>query len=311
MINVQKKTARTQEVQEFISYLENEKRDSLHTIVAYKTDLLQFFCFLERNLEKVVFSKITMKMVRMWLVAEMNGEFSDKSNLQAASVKRKLTSVKVFFRYLLERGKVETNPAEGIFAPKIPTRLPIFIPEDQMKRMLDQMDKENACFKSLRDRLVLLLAYETGMRRSEIVNLRMNDVDFSRKIVRVKGKREKEREIPLLDELIEDMQCYLEKRKEVVECEHGMFFVTDNGSKIDPGFVYRLVVKKIRQYTTLSKGGPHVLRHTFATHLLNEGGSVEGIKELLGHSNLAATQVYTHNSVGDMLKIFNQAHPRA
>lgn len=301
------------QVQLFLDYLKNVKRYSSHTIVAYETDLHQFFQFCGIKAEEENFSKITAKVVRRWLGAEMSGKMRGGvriEKLKAASGKRKLTSVKMFFQFLLKNGVVKVNPAEGISGPKLPKRLPIFVPEEQMENLLDKMEAGEG-FHQLRDWLILLLAYDTGMRRSEIVGMCVEDVDFSRKCLRVQGKGGKQREIPLMEELLEDMQYYLEERKKVVEFEHGKFFVTDKGKPIYAQFVYRLVTACLGEYTTLSKRSPHVLRHTFATHLLNHGGSIEGIKELLGHSNLAATQVYTHTSVKDMLRIFKQAHPRA
>ncbi|MCR9011637.1 tyrosine-type recombinase/integrase [Gabonibacter sp. KD22] len=299
------------QLQAFLNYLSRVKRYSPRTIKAYQMDLRQFFdyCKLSDSEEDIL--KITTKLVRGWLMAEMSGSMrkvETGEKLKGTSGKRKLSSLKAFFRFLLKEGVLEVNPAEGISGPKTAKRLPVFVKEEEMAAVLN-VEKED--FPCLRDWLILLMAYDTGMRRSEIVGLKVSDVDFSRRCIRVTGKGNKQREIPVVNELEKAMAYYLERRQEVVIQEHGFFFVTDKGLPVYDKFVYRLVTEKLSKNTTLSKRSPHVLRHSFATHLLNNGASIEGIRELLGHSSLAATQVYTHNSVESMLKIFKQAHPRA
>lgn len=299
------------QVEAFLRYLSDVKRYSVHTITAYKTDLCQFyeFCGLKEGDED--FSRVTTRLVRAWLVAEMKGGLNATGGkLSAASGKRKLSCVKAFFRFLVKEKVVEENPAENVGGPKLPKRLPVFVREEEMESTLNDAEKEEG-FAGLRDFLILLMAYDTGMRRSEIVGLKVEDVDLSRRCIRVHGKGGKEREIPIVNELLQDVECYLEARSRVVKREHGMFFVTNKGVPIYAKFVYRLVTKELGKHTSLSKRSPHVLRHSFATHLLDNGAPIQGIKELLGHSSLAATQVYTHNSVEKMLKIFKQAHPRA
>ena len=301
------------QLQAFLDYLSRVKRYSPRTIEAYEMDLLQFFdyCKLSDSEEDIL--KITTKLVRGWVMAEMSGEMRKVGigkKLKATSGKRKLSSVNAFFRFLLKEGVLEVNPAEGISGPKTAKRLPVFVKEEEMAAILEMGEGEGD-FPCLRDWLILLMAYDTGMRRSEIVGLKVSDIDFPRRCIRVTGKGNKQREIPVVDELEKAMTYYLERRKEVVVQEHGFFFVTNRGLPIYDKFVYRLVTEKLSKDTTLSKRSPHVLRHSFATHLLNNGASIEGIRELLGHSSLAATQVYTHNSVESMLKIFKQAHPRA
>ena len=289
------------QIELFLKYLSSVKRYSENTIIAYKADLYQFyeFCGLERSNED--FSRVTTKLVREWVVAEMRGDLRGngaRGKLSAASGKRKLSSVKAFFRFLVKEKVIEVN------------RLPVFVREEEMECTLDDAEKKKG-FSGLRDFLILLMAYDTGMRRSEIIGLKVGNVDLSRRCIRVFGKGGKWREIPIMTELVQDIECYLDARSRVVEGEHGMFFVTDKGKPLYANFVYRLVTKELESHTSLAKRSPHVLRHSFATHLLDNGAPIQGIKELLGHSNLAATQVYTHNSVEKMLKIFKQAHPRA
>jgi integrase/recombinase XerC len=301
------------QVQQFIEYLDNVKRYSPHTLVAYREDLRQFLAFCGMQ-EEEDFSKITTKIVRKWLMAEMRGGLRTDTpgkRLSASSGRRKLSSVKAFFRFLVKTGELEVNPAVDISSPKMSKKLPIFLDEEQMTDLLDRQMDGTGGFSSLRDRLLMLMLYETGIRRSEIVGLRVGDVDFIRRSIRVCGKGGKQREVPMITELMEDAKCYLEVRSGVIEYEHGQFFVTNEGNPIYANFVYRLVTKHLNKMEFLSKRSPHVLRHTCATHLLHNGASIQGIRELLGHSSLAATQVYTHNSIENMLKNFKQAHPRA
>jgi integrase/recombinase XerC len=300
-------------VQQFIDHLNHVKRYSPHTLKAYKGDLLQFLQCCGMQEDDDDFSKITTKTVQEWLMAEMRGNLrvdAPGKRLSATSGRRKLSSVRAFFRFLVKEGELKVDPLADISSPKMAQKLPLFLDEEQAANLLDE-HMDEAGFPALRDRLLLLMLYGTGIRRSEIIGLRLSDVDFARRGIRVYGKRGKQREVPMITELMADAAWYLELRKEVVEHEHGQFFVTNKGLPVDESFVYRRVRKYLPEVTSLAKCSPHVLRHTFATHLLHNGASIQGIKELLGHSSLAATQVYTHNSIENMLKIFKQAHPRA
>jgi integrase/recombinase XerC len=302
-------------IQEYLDYLRDVKRYSPRTLAAYAMDLSRFaaFCGLEETTSD--FSGVTPKMVREWLMAEMGGHLrTDKpgKRLLAASGRRKLSSVKVFFHFLVREGELECSPVEGVRGPRLPGRLPVYLDEEQMDALLDGRQEAGIVdFPGLRDWLLLLMLYDTGMRRCEIISLRVNEVDLSRRVIRVRGKGDRQREIPMIEELAAGAACYLESRREVVRHEHGQFFVTNAGKPLNASFVYRRVTRLLREVTTLSTCSPHVLRHTCATHLLKSGASIQGIKELLGHSSLAATQVYTHVSVENMLKVFKQAHPRA
>lgn len=288
----------------FLTYLEEVKRYSPHTLIAYKEDLEQFLKYCGTINDVRDFPDVTDKMIREWVVLLMS------EGMNPATVRRKVSSLRTLYRYLMREKLVADNPTDAVIVPKMPKKLPVFVNDYQMDELLDDESLQGG-FPELRDRLVLLMAYCTGMRRSELVGLKIRDVDFSGKSLIITGKGNKQRLVPLADELVEDMKCYLELRQEVVSTEHGYFFVTDKGKPVYDKFIYRLVVKYLSMVTTSSKKSPHVLRHTFATQLLNNGACIEAIRELLGHSDLTATQVYTHNSFENLIKVFNQAHPRA
>lgn len=288
----------------FLSYLENVKRYSPHTLLAYKEDLGQFLDYCATVNEVNDFPDVTSKMVREWMVIEMS------KGRKATTTRRKLSVLRTLFKYLMREGRLAEDPTETIILPKTGRRLPVFVPDYQMDEILDSEDLQGG-FPEVRDRLVLLMAYCTGMRRSELVGLKIRDIDFAGKSLVITGKGNKQRLIPLANELIADMQVYLEFRKKQITREHGCFFITDKGAPVYDKFIYRLVVRCLGKVTTSSKRSPHVLRHTFATQLLNNGACIEAIRALLGHSDLSATQVYTHNSFENLIKVFNQAHPRA
>lgn len=288
----------------FLGYLRNVKRYSDHTLLAYEEDLGQFFDYCATKKDVTGFGDISQRMVRDWAVIKMS------EGMSPATVRRKLSAVRTLFRYLLREGQVEEDPTETVASPKMGKKLPVFVTDERMDRLLDN-DLLEGSFSARRDRLVLLTAYCTGMRRSEIVGLRIGDIDFSAKNVVITGKGNKQRLIPLIDELVEEMQAYLKEREKLVYGRHDVFFVTDKGTPVYDKFIYRLVVKWLGTVTSSVKRSPHVLRHSFATELLNNGACIEAIRELLGHSDLSATQVYTHNSFENLIKVYNQAHPRA
>lgn len=302
------------EIDSFLVYLKDVKRYSQHTITAYKEDLNQFLFYCGQVELINDYSEITPKMVRRWEVGLMSGKVDQKegqrSVFTAKSVRRKLSSLRTFFRYLIRERKMAEDPTDTVAIPRIGKKLPVFVPDYQMDALLDS-DELTGGFPELRDRLVLLMAYYTGMRRSEIVGLKVDDVDMAARNIKVNGKGDKQRMVPMMEELAEDARCYLEKRAEIAGDKHKSFFVTDKGAPVYDKFIYRLVVKYLGEVTSLSKRSPHVLRHSFATALLNNGACIEAIRELLGHSSLAATQIYTHNSFESLKKVYNQAHPRA
>lgn len=299
------------EIGDFIKYLEDVKRYSPNTLLAYKKDLLQFveFC---NSVELIDDWKlVTPKMVRRWEVLLMTGSNGDKG-VSPKSVRRKLSALSTLFLYMMRNGLVDDNPVKAVVQPRIPKRLPVFVDSDSMDRLLDgELASGDDEFPLLRDRLVILTAYTTGMRRAELVSLKCENVDGASLTIKVNGKGDRQRIVPMTRELASLMNRYLAMRSEVVVGRHNALFVTDKGSPVYDKFIYRLVVRYLGEVTTATKRSPHVLRHSFATSLLNNGACIEAIRKLLGHSDLAATQVYTHTSMEGLKRIYNQAHPRS
>lgn len=292
-------------VNSFLDFLQTEKRYSLHTIVSYRTDLDQFQLYLQQTYEESDIAKGSHRMIRSWVLSMM------ENGMQAKSVNRKLAALRTFYKYLLRNKKLEVNPMLKITAPKVRKKLPVFIEESSMLNLLDQFQFEEG-FSGLRDRLVLEFFYGTGMRLSELIDLKDRDVHWKEGVVKVKGKGNKERIIPVPQSVLAVAEKYTSEKTKLNLCNTGSnFVVTDKGDEVYPVFIYRLVKKYLSHVSTIEKKSPHVLRHTFATHLLNKGADLNAIKDLLGHSSLAATQVYTHNSIDQLKKIFDQAHPKS
>ncbi len=291
-------------IKSFLKYLEFEKRSSQYTLKAYRCDLEQFLSFCEdEDIEEL--SAITTKFVRRWVVKLVNDQMAPKS------VSRKITALKSFFKFLMREGFVEVSPVSGVVTPKIPKKLPIFVRDAEMNYLLDDIPFENN-YEGVRDKLMLELFYGSGMRLSELVGLTDRSFDLAEGIVKVTGKFNKDRRIPMYKELVIMIRDYIKFRNQ----EFGMnkasaFFLTGKGEKVYHKLVYRVVNKYLGLVTTLTKKSPHVLRHSFATSLLNAGADLNAIKELLGHSNLNATEVYTHSSFEKITDIYNQAHPRS
>jgi integrase/recombinase XerC len=279
---------------EFETYIQSERRYSEHTRVAYQTDLIQFFEY-TGIVKQNELPEVTSKVIRGWMVSLVNGGYTNKS------VNRKLSTLRTYFRFLKKNGIIEQNPVSGLNGPKIEKRLPQFAKETELdnRELLESL--------SLRDALIVELLYQTGMRLNELIELTTASL-YDNKI-KVKGKRNKERIIPLSEELKMQIQVY---RKECSEngFQSNSLILTDKGNKLYPKFVYRKINTYLASATELQKCSPHVLRHTFATHMLNNGAGIETIKALLGHANLAATQIYTHNSFAQLNNIYSLAHPR-
>ena len=280
----------------FLDHLSIERRLSSHTNTSYSTDLEQFTAFIAPT----ELSQVKALTIRKWLIS-----LSDDS-IQNRSINRKLATLRTFYKYLLRTGKIEENPMTSIRMVKTTKKIPQFVRESEMENLVDNR-KIATNFTEARDELILFLLYGTGIRLAELISLQNNQVNLAAKTIRVIGKRNKERVIPIPGLLIDLIKVY----RSFCIVEHTHLLLTDKGEPLYPMFVQRLVKKNLGEYSQLEKLSPHVLRHTYATHLLNKGADLNAIKELLGHANLAATQVYTHNSMEKMKAIYLQAHPKA
>lgn len=294
-------------VKRFLSYLQYEKRYSPNTLSAYENDLSQFFEYLQVTYQTTEPKEITHFFIRSWVVSLIDSKISPRS------VNRKITALKSFFRFLMREKQVELNPMVKIQSPKTGKKLPAFVDEKKMSDLFSVIQFEEG-YQGLRDRTILELFYGTGMRLSELVNLEIRNVNFSNQTIKVLGKRNKERILPISNSLTAALKEFMEVRKSFI-AEKGndttMLFTDNKCNKIYTKLVYRIVKKYLGEVTTGDKKHPHVLRHTFATHMLNNGAEINAVKELLGHSSLAATQVYTHNTIEKLKNIYKQAHPKA
>lgn len=290
-------------IKPFLKYLSSEKRYSPHTVQAYQKDLDQFSSYLLSDFE--IDDTIDVKHIQLrgWVVSLMEQGLSPKS------VNRKIATLKSYYKFLLGREYIELNPTAQLKPLKTEKDLPSFVKEDEIIHLLDKVEFTND-FYGLRDRLILELLYATGIRLAELISLKETDVNFYEKTIKVLGKRNKERIIPIGNPLTILIRSYLES-KDSQGMSRGVLILTDSGKQTYSMFIYRKVKKYLSTVTTLSKKSPHVMRHTFATHLLNRGADLNAVKDLLGHTSLAATQVYTHNSIDKLKKAFDQAHPKA
>ena len=289
----------------FLQYLQTEKRYSPHTIRSYNNDLDQFNLFLNENSMPENPAEITSFQIRAWIVSLMDRDIT------AVTVHRKISCLRVFFRWLRKEGIIKTDPLEKVVLPKRKKTLPVFVREESLDKLLDGSDFGDD-FAGLRNRTIIEMLYLTGMRRAELIGLRIADVDLQESTVKVTGKRNKQRIIPLTKPFTARIEEYLGARNGFTgEIKSDWFFITDRGNKLYDKFVYNIVRNYLSMVTTIEKKGPHILRHTFATHMLNRGADLNVIKEFLGHANLSATQVYTHNTFEKLKKIYKQAHPRA
>ncbi len=288
----------------FVQYLLTEKRYSQHTVRSYKNDLEQFLRWVSPTELSEKPQDITSVHVRAWMVSLLESGYS------SVSVHRKISALRAFFRYMRKHGMSAVDPMSRVVLPKKAKKLPSFVSEDSLEKLLDNF-KFGDNFSGVRDKTIVEMLYLTGMRRSELIGLRDEDVDLSSGVVRVMGKRSKERVIPLISSFITSLQTYLNVRSEVGFASGERFFITEKGNKMYDKGVYNIVKRYLSMVTTVEKKSPHVLRHTFATHMLNHGADLNSIKELLGHASLSATQVYTHNTFEQLKKVYKQAHPRA
>ena len=286
--------------EKFINYLSSEKRFSEHTIKSYSTDLHQFFSFLSDQFQIThQISEISFQIVRSWIA------FLLEKGISPRSVNRKISTLKSYFRFLIREGIMKENPMLKIVSPRTNKKLPLFVPENQMELLLSGLHFEEG-FIGERDRLIIELFYVTGIRLSELINIKITDVNIHENLIKVFGKRNKERLIPLPFNLINNLRSFIVKYN-----INDYLFIGLNGKRVYTKLVYRIVKKYINKISSISKKSPHILRHTFATHMLNNGADINAIKELLGHANLSATQVYTHNTIDKLKSVYKQAHPRA
>jgi integrase/recombinase XerC len=292
-------------VNPFIAYLKFEKRYSSHTVTAYQADLNDFIGFVNNQFGETKLVALNHSIIRSWLAG------LKEQGLTSKSLNRKISTLKSFFKYLIKNGVIEISPMTKVVSPKVGKRLPVFVKEEVTQELLQTVSTSAESWKSLNARMIITILYATGMRLSELVNLKEKQIDFARSHIKVLGKGNKERIIPIGDELVSSIKEYQQlKQKDFDEAED-VLLVTEKGKKLYPKYVYLIVNQHLGRSTTLDKKSPHVLRHTFATHLMNNGADLNAVKELLGHSSLAATQVYTHNTIEKLKNIHKKAHPKA
>lgn len=284
----------------FIDYLSSEKRFSKHTITSYTNDINQFSVFLldEYQIKDQV-SEINFQIIRSWISSLLEKGVSPRS------VNRKISTLKTYFRFLLREGFVNESPMLKVVSPKSRKRLPLFIEESEIELLLNEIKFEDG-FIGERDKLIIEFFYVTGIRLSELINIKIADINIEKNYVKVLGKRNKERIIPISFRVVQQLQLFI-KRYNI----NDYLFTNIEGKKVYTKLVYRIVNKYLAKITSIEKKSPHILRHTFATHMLNNGADINAIKELLGHANLSATQVYTHNTIEKLKSVYKQAHPRA
>ena len=291
-------------IKDFLNYLRLERNYSERTIVAYEADLREFEEYFKKTDAELDFRSVHSDNVRNWMVSLM-----DEGRTET-SVNRKLSSLRSFYRFLLRRKEITVNPMLKVVGPKKKKPLPSFVREKDMDRLLDEVPFGGG-FEGCRDRTILEMFYATGMRLSELIGLNDADVDFSAKLIKVTGKRNKQRLIPFGNELAEDLHLYINVRNEAMPQEAEALFVLKDGKRMYPMAVYRIVKRNLSRVVSLKKRSPHVLRHTFATAMLNDSAELRSVKELLGHESLVTTEVYTHATFEELKKVYEQAHPRA
>lgn len=288
---------------EFLEYLQLEKKYSPHTLKAYKADLDSFAEFLLNNYDTSELQDVNYGEIRAWIVEMAGKEVSNRS------INRKISSLKAYYRFLHKTGQIQASPLLKHKALKTNKKVQIPFSEAEISEVLECIDISD--FEGLRDRLIIELFYSTGIRRIELINIKISDIDREGRSLKVLGKRNKERYIPLIPSVLKSISDYLEKREEILAGDRDLFFVSENGVKINESLVYRIINNYFSKVSGKLKKSPHILRHSFATHLLNQGANLNAVKELLGHSSLAATQVYTHNSIAELSKAHQLAHPRS
>ena len=290
-------------INSFLNYLTLEKKYSAHTVKAYKNDLNTFRLFCLKECDNQHITTVNYPQIRNWIVSLVNVNISNRT------INRKVSSLKSFYKFLQKTKEIDQNPLAKHKALKVSKRIQVPFSEKEINEVLNYLGRE-VDFESLRNKLIVELFYSTGIRRSELINIKISDIDFANDIVKVLGKRNKERYIPLLKSVQETLAQYIEAREEI-NMNQSYLFLTKKGKIIYDTLVYRVINNYFSRVSSKVKKSPHIIRHSFATHLLNEGADLNSVKELLGHSSLASTQIYTHSSLGKLKEIYNQAHPRS
>ncbi|MEW7280460.1 tyrosine-type recombinase/integrase [Aquimarina sp. 2201CG1-2-11] len=291
-------------ISEFVEYLLLEKKYSKHTVTAYESDLLSFLRFYENEYDGESISKANYAQIRSWIVLLVEAGVANRT------VNRKVSSLKTYYKFLLKTEQIDKNPLQKHKALKVAKKLQVPFSIEEVEDVLKMLDDDQS-FEGVRDKLIVEIFYATGIRRVELVNIKLSDIDVGKRVVKVLGKRNKERYVPLLPVVLETLKRYLDVRSDLFgEREASFLFLTKKGVKIYETLVYRVINNYFSKASSKVKKSPHILRHSFATHLLNEGANLNAVKELLGHSSLAATQIYTHHSVAQLTKVYKQSHPR-
>jgi integrase/recombinase XerC len=292
-------------LQQFTDYLKFQKRYSQHTIISYENDLGAFFDFFTVTFGETPLAEIKASMIRSWLAG------LKEQGMESKSINRKISSLKSFFKYQLRQELITVSPMTTIISPKVNKRLPQFVEKADVDTLFNYVEFPDT-WQGRTDRIILQLFYNTGIRQAELVNLKENQVDTSKKVIKVLGKGNKERIIPVSPSLLQQVTAYLNDKRKLLETFDAVYLLVNaKGVKLYPKYVYNTVKSYLTKITTISKKSPHVLRHTFATHLMNNGADLNAVKELLGHSSLAATQIYTHNTIEKLKDIHKKAHPKA
>ncbi len=294
-----------QNIRSFLDYLKFQKRYSQHTIISYQNDLSGFFNYLRTHFDESLLNNVKPAFIRTWL-AQLKSE-----GISSKTINRKISSLKSFFKYQLKQGLIEVSPVTTIISPKVGKRLPQFVEKKDIDTLFEHVEFPDN-WTGRTDRLLLQILYNTGIRQAELIGLKESQVDRINCAIKVLGKGSKERIIPVSTSLMQEMNTYIEeKKKQFLEKEAVILLVNEKGKKLYPKYVYNVAKKYLTLVTTISKKSPHIFRHTFATHLTNNGADLNAVKELLGHSSLAATQIYTHNTIEKLKDVYKNAHPKA
>lgn len=292
-------------IQSFLDFLKYQKRYSRHTIISYETDLVAFFDYMEKQYQESAIENTRPAYIRSWLAEVKEAGMSSKT------INRKISSLRSFFKNQLKEGNIEVSPMATITAPRVNKRLPQFVEKKDISTLFDHVEFPDD-WTGYTERIIMQILYNTGIRQAELINLKESQVDVSNCSLKVLGKGSKERIIPVSAQLMNMLKGYIQKKQNMIEHADSVYLlVKENGKKLYPKYVYNVVKKYLALVTTIDKKSPHVLRHTFATHLMNNGADLNAVKELLGHSSLAATQVYTHNTIEKLKDVYKKAHPKA